>query len=69
MSGGGYRTVLASSVGERDGMSLELTLPDGEVVAEVFEEEETGERTVTLFRRALPLETLLWFLAKVDAEL
>ncbi len=62
-------TRLASSVGERDGMGLELTLADGEVIAEVFEREATGERTVTLFRPEVPLQTLLWFLERVDAEL
>ncbi|WP_144433697.1 hypothetical protein [Aeromicrobium erythreum] len=55
--------------GERDGMGPELMLADGEVIAEVFEPEATGERTVTLFRPELPLETLLWFLVRVDTEL
>lgn len=68
-STGGFSTRLASSVGERDGIGLELTLDDGEVIAEVFERKATGERTVTLFRPELPLETLLWFLKRVDTEL
>ena len=38
----GYRTQLASSVGERDGMQLELISPAGDYVAEVFEDPATG---------------------------
>ena len=66
---GGFSTRLASSAGERDGIGLELTLDDGGVIAEVFEWEATGERTVTLFRPDLPLATLLWLLERVDTEL
>jgi len=44
---GGYKLVLASSVGERDGLGLELARDDGVCVAEVFEDDETGLRTVS----------------------
>jgi hypothetical protein len=45
----GYHLVLASSVGDRDGMALELTRDDGERVAEVFEDDESGTRTFTVY--------------------
>ncbi|WP_418516288.1 hypothetical protein ACNUCX_01205 [Curtobacterium flaccumfaciens pv. flaccumfaciens] len=37
-----YSVVLASFVGERDGMALELHDSSGEAVAEVFEADATG---------------------------
>jgi len=37
-----YSFVLASFVGERDGMAVELHDDANEVVAEVFEDDETG---------------------------
>ena len=45
----GYGLILASSVGERDGMALELTKVDGERVAEVFQDSVDGARTFTVF--------------------
>lgn len=45
----GYGLILASSVGERDGMAMERTKVDGEPVAEVFQYGETGARTFTVF--------------------
>lgn len=60
----GYKLVLASSVGERDGMGLELTRGDGTRVAEVFEDDETGLRTVTLFEASVPLQAVEWLLAE-----
>ena len=34
----GYRLILVSDVGERDGMALELDTVGGEQIAEVFED-------------------------------
>lgn len=45
----GYNLQLASSVGERDGFGVELVTSSGEVVAEVFQDDLTGERTVSFF--------------------
>ncbi|MGA1813815.1 hypothetical protein VH571_15640 [Frondihabitans sp. 4ASC-45] len=67
----GYHILLASSVGERDGMGLELLSDvDGERVAEVFEDGDTKIRTFSAFRaEAIPLTTLMWFLEKAEERL
>lgn len=65
----GYRLVLASSVGERDGMGLELTRDDGVRIAEVFEDDETGLRTVNLFQQDVPVAAIEWLLAEARARL
>lgn len=36
-------------MGRRDGMALELTTDSGERVAEVFEDDASGERSLTVF--------------------
>ncbi|SBN61862.1 hypothetical protein GA0004736_0759 [Curtobacterium sp. 9128] len=43
-----YSFVLASVVGERDGMALELRDSSGDVVAEVFEADATGACTFSM---------------------
>jgi outer membrane lipoprotein SlyB len=58
----GYRLVLASSVGARDGMGLELRRDDGSWVAEVFEDDRTKRRTVTLFESNVPLAAIEWLI-------
>jgi hypothetical protein len=64
----GYRLILASSVGERDGIALELDQADGERVAEVFEHDETGARTLTVFREhRVPIEAIEWLLSEARA--
>jgi len=66
----GYRLLLVSAVGARDGMALELDAVDGEQIAEVFEDEVTKERTVTFFvDRPVPLEAVEWLLARARTEL
>ena len=66
----GYRLVLASSVGERDGMALELTRDDGERVAEVFEDDETGARTFTVFgEQQVPFAAIEWLMAEARTRL
>jgi hypothetical protein len=66
----GYRLILASSVGERDGMALELTRDDGERVAEVFEDDETGVRTFTVFgEQQVPLAAIEWLLTEARTRL
>lgn len=54
----GYRLLLASSVGERDGMAIELIRDDGTRVAEVFEDDESRRRTVNVVERDAPLEAI-----------
>jgi len=70
----GYGLILASSVGERDGMALELTKVDGERVAEVFQDSVDGARTFTVFgeQQVPKLSTVLRAAAQVaghDGEL
>ncbi|GAA4839188.1 hypothetical protein GCM10023221_15940 [Luteimicrobium xylanilyticum] len=60
----GYRLILASSVGSRDGMGMELSADDGTRVAEVFDDDETGRRTVTLFLPNVPFEAVEWLLSE-----
>ena len=63
----GYGLILASSVGERDGMAMERTKVDGAPVAEVFQYGETGARTFTVFgeQQVPKLSTVLRAAAQV----
>lgn len=66
----GYRLILASAVGERDGMALELDSDDGEQIAEVFEEEETRIRTFSLFvEHSVPVEAIEWLIDEARRRL
>lgn len=66
----GYRLVLVSAVGDRDGMALELDTEGGEQVAEVFEDDATRERTVRFFiSEPVPLPVVEWFLAEAAKRL
>ena len=67
----GYRLMLASSVGERSGIALELTRDEGgEPVAEVFEDDDTGMRTFTAFSdQPVPLAAIEWLLTEARARL
>lgn len=66
----GYKLLLVSAVGKRDGMAIELAEESGEQVAEVFEDGATKARTVTFFSaRPVPLEVVEWFLAEADRSL
>jgi hypothetical protein len=65
-----FHLVLASSVGARDGMALELTRADGERVAEVFEDSETDVRTFTVFgEQQVPVDVIEWFLSEARTRL
>jgi hypothetical protein len=65
----GCRLILASSVGDRDGMALELTTDNGRRLAEVFQEDGSGRRTVTVFEPDVPLEAIEWLLAEAASRL
>ncbi|MFJ2370431.1 hypothetical protein [Microbacterium sp. NPDC087665] len=43
-------------------MALELSRVDGPCVAEVFEDSDTLQRTVTLFEPGVPLDAIEWLL-------
>jgi len=65
-----YKLVLASEVGARDGMALELAELDGERVAEVFEDNETKRRRVKFYTlESVPLEAIEWLLERARATL
>lgn len=66
----GYRLLLVSSVGDRDGMSIELDTDDGEQVAEVFEDSDTRQRTVRFFVTSpVPIEAVEWLLSAAASDL
>jgi hypothetical protein len=80
----GYRHVLASVVGDRDGMSFELwTSTEADLVtgrpspaqgdqwlAEVFEDDETKARTLTVFTdQPIPLAIFESFLSAARRDL
>ena len=66
----GYTLQLASDVLERDGLGLELYSPSGARIAEIFRDDETGDRR---FHNFLPLDlpptVLEWFLAEAARRL
>lgn len=65
----GFQLTLASWVGERDGMSLELSTEDGTRLAEVFYDDDTREMTVSVFNeQRVPIETMEWLLLRARAE-
>ena len=61
-----YSLQIASHVGARDGIALEL-LEKGsqDVIAEVFHDDESGELSFGWFHdHAIPLDVAEWFLAE-----
>ena len=66
----GYKLLLVSAVGERDGMALELSRDTGEQVAEVFEDDESRARSVTFFTdEPIPLAAVEWLLSEAERQL
>lgn len=66
----GYRLLLVSAVGERDGMALELDTESGEQIAEVFQDESTGARTMTFYtEHPVPLAAVEWLLREAEEAL
>lgn len=50
----GIKVIVASDVGDRDGIGVELYLGD-DLLMEVFRDDTKLEREVTLYRKDLPL--------------
>lgn len=66
----GHKLLLVSSVGERDGMAIELARESGERIAEVFEDDATGDRSLTVFLDGpVPLPLIEWLLTEADRQL
>jgi hypothetical protein len=66
----GYHFTLASAVGARDGIGLEVTRDDnGECAAEVFLNHDTGERTFTAFEPSIPVEVVAELLERAREQL
>jgi hypothetical protein len=66
----GYRLIMASSVGERDGFAIELLTADGKTVAEVFEDHATKARTFRqLADTSIPIEAVEWLLETARSSL
>ena len=65
-----YSLLLASDVLTRDGLGLELYDESGARIAEVFREDTTGERTLTVFvTRAIHIHVVEWLLSRGREEL
>lgn len=66
----GFHLILASSVGARDGMGLELTNEAGERVAEVFQNDINGARTFNMFgKQPVPVDVIEWLLTEASTRL
>lgn len=51
------KVIVASDVGERDGIGVEIYLGD-EILVEVFRDDTQKSREVTLYKNDLPLEVV-----------
>lgn len=49
------RIIIASDVNERDGIGVEI-YRDNKLIIEIFRDDTEKTRTVTLFKKAVPLE-------------
>ena len=66
----GYRLIVASEAGTRDGLGLELTREDGSRLAEVFADETTGQRTFALFTEtAVPAALIEWLILEAKTRI
>lgn len=66
----GYTLQLASDVLERDGLGLELYSPEGNLIAEVFRDDDTGDREFQTFGPlTMRPDVLTWFLAEAVRRL
>lgn len=66
----GFRRLLVSAVGSRDGMAIELDAESGEQLAEVFEDDATRERTVKFYTtEPVPLAAVEWLLDEARRSL
>lgn len=57
----GYKSVRGSDV-DRDGMYLEVSTPDDQLVLEIFYSDRTGKMSVTLYQEAVPVEAIEAFI-------
>ncbi len=60
--------VIASDVGSRDGIGVELLLDD-QIVLEIFRDDTKKSREVTLFRKDVPLALLEESIEKFKQEI
>lgn len=63
-----YEAQMASDL-VRDGMALELLDGAGDVVADVFYSDATGEMRFSAYRRDLPLAAVEWLIACAKVRL
>jgi hypothetical protein len=65
-----YRLVMASDVSDRNGLGLELYDPSGQLIAEVFRDDDDGSRTFRMLEQVdLPVEVIRWFLERAQDAL
>ena len=55
-------------MGEREDMATEFDHDDGRPVAEVFENDDTRQRTVNVFEKDVPLEAIEWLLLQFSVD-
>jgi hypothetical protein len=60
--------VIASDVGSRDGIGVEL-LMDDEIVLEIFRDDTKKVREVTLYKKDVPLDLVEEAIAKFKEEI
>jgi hypothetical protein len=68
LAGRSYTATVASDL-VHDGMLLELADETGDIVADVFYSDPTGEMTLTTWRPNLPLEAAEWLIAEAKVRL
>ena len=60
--------VVASDVGDRDGIGVELLL-EGALAMEIFRDDTKRTREITLYRTEMPLELVEEIIAKFKSEI
>lgn len=68
IAGRKYEMVVASDVGEREGMSLELYDGDRQII-EVFYSDSDGAMTLSAYQENLPLAVVEWAIAEGRSRL
>ena len=63
-----YNVVIASDVGNRDGIGIEVSLND-DLVLEIFRDDTKKTREVTLYKKELPLELIEESIEKFKKEI
>ncbi|MCU7797492.1 MAG: hypothetical protein KZQ75_10210 [Candidatus Thiodiazotropha sp. (ex Myrtea spinifera)] len=63
-----YSVVIASDVGDRDGIGIEVSLNE-DLILEIFRDDTKKTREVTLYKKELPLELIEESIEKFKKEI